>query len=137
MTQKKGFYQSGSRGFTLIEVLVALVIVSLSVISIYSAFAGISDTLARIDNYNRSVLMTLEKFWELEEALLQPKEVYISDFSGELKDERRSFVWEFESNELEDYPSLKEITFTIQWQQGKRTGQLQAGTYLKAVWRGE
>lgn len=118
-------------GFTLVEVMVALAIVSVALVSIFTAFGGISDTLARVDNYNRSCLIGIEKLWELEEAMLKSPEVRSSDFSGELKDERRSFRWEFESKELESYPTLREINLNLHWQQGKRSGDFQAGTYLR------
>ena len=116
------------KGFTLIEVMVAVAIVSVSLVSIYSAFMGISDTLARMDNYNRSVLLGLEKMWELEEAMLVSSETRVSDFSGP-RGER--FTCEFKENELESYPNLREVNLTIQWKQGKRSGSFQAGTYLR------
>lgn len=121
-----------SLGFTLIEVLVALTIVSISVVSVYAAFAGISDTLARVDNYNRSVLIGMEKLWEAEEALLQTDDVNVTNFSGELKESDTRFLkWEFIGTDLTDYPNLKEINLTLQWQQGKRSGTFNVGTYLR------
>lgn len=118
-------------GFTLVEVTVALAIVSVALVSIFTAFGGISDTVARMDNYNRSVLIGLEKLWELEEAMLKSPEVRSSDFSGEVKDERRSFRWEFEGKEVESYPTLREINLNLHWQQGKRNGDFQTTTYLR------
>lgn len=124
-------YHDGT-GFTLIEVLIALTIVSISVVSIYAAFMGISDTLARVDNYNRSVLLGMEKLWELEEALLQSDEARVSDFSGELKEsDTRFFKWEFTGTDLESYPNLKEISLNLQWQQGRRSGNFSVVTYLR------
>lgn len=120
-------------GFTLIEVLVALTIVSISVVSVYAAFTGISDTLARVDNYNRSVLIGMEKLWEVEEALLQSEDANAVNFSGELKEsDTRLLKWEFTQNDLQDYPNLKEINLTLQWQQGKRSGNFNVTTYLRA-----
>jgi len=120
------------KGFTLIEVLVALAIVSVSVVSIFYAFMGISDSIARIDNYNKAVALGLEKIWELEEALMQQDNVDLADFSGEIKEsETRSMRWEITGKEIEEYPTLKEIDFSLQWTQGRRTGNFNTTAYLK------
>ncbi len=124
---------STNKGFTLIEVMVALTIVSVGLVSIYSSFINISDTLARMDNYNRSVLIALEKMWEVEEALMQSDEFKIDTFSGELKDNNRYFKWEFTENAVENYKNLREITINLDWKQGKRKGNMKAGTYFKAL----
>ncbi|MBI4835437.1 MAG: prepilin-type N-terminal cleavage/methylation domain-containing protein [Planctomycetes bacterium] len=121
------------QGFTLIEVLVALIIVSVGVVSIYSSFISISDTLARMDSHNRSILLALEKMWEVQEALMQPDEFKIDTFSGELKENNRYFKWEFTENDVEDYKSLKEITIKLDWEHGRRKGNVTATTYLKAL----
>jgi prepilin-type N-terminal cleavage/methylation domain-containing protein len=120
------------KGFTLIEVLVALAIVSISVVSIFCAFIGISDSIARIDNYNKAVALGVEKIWELEEALINQDNVDFADFSGEIREsENRSMKWEITGKEIENYPNLTEINFSLQWTQGSRTGNFSAAAYLK------
>lgn len=122
------------KGFTLVEVMIALIITSISLTFIYTAFTTIYDTHLRVKNYNQSVLFTLEQFWKLEEAMSQEPEVNISSFSDESKEGLCAFKWEFKEGEpLEDYPFLSEIQFNIKWQHGKRQGGFQAGTYLKQI----
>lgn len=121
-------------GFTLVEVMMALIITSVSLTFIYTAFTTIYDTHLRVKNYNQSILLSMEQFWKLEEAMSQSPEVNIASFSDKSKEGLCLFQWEFEEGEpLENYPLLSEIKFNIKWAQGKRKGSFQAGTYLRQI----
>ena len=120
-------------GFTLMEVTVALAIVSIVVVSIYCSLIGISDAIIRINNYNQSVLLAQEQLWKLEEIWQNStEEIKIADFSPEESEGNRVFKSQFTEESVPSYEeNLKEIDLTIHWQQGRREGNLDLATYFR------
>ena len=124
---------SEAKGFTLVEVMVAVAICSITIVSIYYAFMNISDTIIRVDNYNQLVLVAREEVWKLEEALREAdEEINIEDLSGEQSEGNRFFRWRFTSESIPAYESvLQQINLKMDWQEGRRKGAFEAASYLR------
>ncbi|MFH1228015.1 MAG: prepilin-type N-terminal cleavage/methylation domain-containing protein [Planctomycetota bacterium] len=102
-------------GFTLIEVIVSVVIISISVISIYEAFIGCMDGKVAAENYNRCTVLALEQMEKFD------AESTTSSVTDQLSENNRLFEWNIEKQDTsgiiyEVYPSLKSIVLTIKWQ---------------------
>ena len=107
--------QSTNSGFTLIEVMISVVIVSISVVSIYQAFIACLEGRISSENYNRATLLMTDEIFKFKYA--QPDENADREFLDEKKS--RLFEWDYEISEFSDTeritPSYKKLTFTMKW----------------------
>ena len=120
------------KGFTLIEVMVALVVISVALVAVITAYLQLLNALRNTENYNQAVLISSEQMGLLEDEIRRRGgEVNLSQYSGEETRGTRSFKWEFTGTTPEDYPDLQEIQMTINWSDGKRQGQMIWTSYMK------
>lgn len=117
--RKIGGSEAGQRGFTLIEVLVAMVVLSVSLVSIFQLFSGGLSARRRAEEVGRAAFHAREK---MEELLLYP-EMVPGVLDGEWED---GYSWRAEITEVfqgdpEDAPpwrryfSLFDIRLDVQW----------------------
>ena len=114
------------RGFTLVEVLVAVSLLALGIMAIFEVFIVSWDSRIRAENYARVVVVAVDEFEKAEEIGLP------MDDSGNLSEGNRSFNWTFQQSDvdIEYYPKLKEIDMNMQWQEGKRSGTYNLATFF-------
>jgi general secretion pathway protein I len=67
----------GSRGFTLLEVLVATVILAIAVSGLMSALSGSMRNAARLTDYDRAAMLARRKMDEILEDKKLPKFVFL------------------------------------------------------------
>jgi prepilin-type N-terminal cleavage/methylation domain-containing protein len=103
------------KGFTLIEVMISTVIVSICAVSIYQAFIACLEGRIAAENYNRATLLMTDEIFKFKYGRLD------DNASRSFLDEQkhRSFEWDYEISELPDTeritPSYKKLTFTMKW----------------------
>lgn len=117
------------KGFTLVEVMIASVILALGVVMIYQGFFISLDSLGYCLDYLRLSPLADEKIWQAQDALrrLGPKAEL--DTSGNFIYGRRSFGWNLSYNPLEGSSGLYEINLSVLWQNGRRQARLNRGAY--------
>jgi prepilin-type N-terminal cleavage/methylation domain-containing protein len=121
--------KSSNQGFTFVEIMVAVAVVAIGLVAVLGSFITSYQIFQQTENYNQAVLISLDQFWQLEDALAQGDNSS-SLPSGELTDGLKKFQWAFEETPIQDYNDLKEIKLKISWLDGKRTGQINWATYL-------
>ncbi|MFA5794824.1 MAG: prepilin-type N-terminal cleavage/methylation domain-containing protein [Candidatus Brocadiia bacterium] len=114
-SEPKSGFRKPAKGFTLIELMVSVIIISISVISIYQAFIGCMDGKVAAENYNRCTVLALEQIQKFEE------ESTGSGGTEQLSENNRLFEWTIERKDLtgnayDAYPSLKAIILNMKWQ---------------------
>lgn len=111
-----------SAGITLLEVLIAISILAICIVAIFTVFISCFDAQLRAENHSKAALIAMD-------ALEYANEFPIPLSSQELNEDVRKFTWEFSQNDIEEYPKLKEIIIDIIWEQGKRQGKFSLTTY--------
>jgi len=119
-------YRISQQGFTLIEVLVAFVLLSLTLAVILQIFSGGLRNIGATEDYTRAMVLAEAKLAQLgSEIALE---------TGETGGENDIFNWRLyvapyqgESVEIEGAESavqLYDITLNVQWRQGSRRPQI-------------
>ncbi|MFW6238529.1 MAG: type IV pilus modification PilV family protein [Halanaerobiales bacterium] len=106
---------SDCRGFTLIEVLVAVIILSISFTVLAEGFSLAIDTYSRNRDYNFAVRLAEDKL----EEIAGERE---SMTSGDIERENgRVFDWWVEDRVFQDSRNLRKYTITVEWNEGRRS----------------
>jgi len=116
-------------GFTLVEILVAVSILAIAIITIFQVFIVNWDARLRSEDYTRAVIIAIE---EMEKAIEQTRMGEMMETDGSLAEEKRQFDWRFTDSDVdvEDYPKLKEINMETEWKEGKRSGRYVLSTFF-------
>ncbi len=123
------FSKHKAKGFTLIEVLVAIAIVAIGLAAVFCSFISSYQILKQTENYNQAILISLEQLWQMEDKALRGEDIS-GLYHGEHTDGLKKFEWEFSDDAIEPYEDLKELKLNIKWTEGKRKGQINWASYL-------
>ena len=134
MTSKRFAYRRSNEevlrqsGFTLLETLVAMMILSIALVIIFQQFSGALNAGHVSESYSRAVWHAREK---MEQLLLQ-ETLSPESREGEFGD---GYRWRYRIEPVEAYgplnsevPASFTITVRVAWQQGRRTKQLDIST---------
>ena len=118
-----------ARGFTLIEVLVAMMILSISLTVILQLFSGGLKAAGMSENYTRAVFYAREQM----EAILLAEEFESGTWKGEFDDDFRwksDIVWLEPSEEEKDRIPLDIFSITVKviWNEGPNEKSFEIGT---------
>lgn len=126
----------GGQGFTLLEVLLAVMILALAVPAILYQFSVGMEAGGRARDATEAVLHAKEKLEELKAFVEEDAGAKSGDFGDGYTWETRVAPYELPENEAGEDDMLKfellQLTATVRWDVGGRTRQLELST-LKAV----
>lgn len=113
-----------SAGIILLEVLVSISILAICIIAIFEVFISCFDAQLRSENYTKATVIAMD-------LLEYGEEFPDAESEGELDEDGRIFKWECVRNDIEGYPSLREIVMNMRWKQGKRQGGFSLTRYVR------
>jgi type II secretion system protein I len=111
--------RAGASGFTLLEVLVALALLSIALVVILQLFSANMQGIAASDGYTRAVMTAESQMREITDD----KEIVEKTWSETTNDGYRieGVITPAESERTKDLPvSLLEISVTVHWTDGSR-----------------
>ncbi len=116
-------------GFTLVEVMVAVVVLAVGLIIIYEAFLTSIDTINLFYNRLNAQLFISEKIGQMQDNLDQPQSSFLfSVRSGTIKYANRNFDWQI-NLKLEDVAQeLYQIEALINWKDGQSSRTIKRTT---------
>ena len=123
-SRTKCWRNPGSRAFTLVEVLVALVVLSIGIVVALSAFQGLLVALAEARDTLRADLLIKEKFAETETSLReQPGATPVAARGRFPGTQQADFLWEMSVGEMSgpwsEHRESKVYRFTLSvWREG-------------------
>lgn len=109
-------------GFTLIEVMIATAVLSLTTLLIYEAFFISLDTFNYCYNYLNVFSLADEKIWQAQDDISRFGRLANIAEKGEYIDRNKNFVWNLSNNSIADALNQKlyKIDLILSWQEGNR-----------------
>jgi prepilin-type N-terminal cleavage/methylation domain-containing protein len=117
-------------GFTLVEIMLSVVILSFGTVLLQQAFFNLLDTHNLCRNYVEADLFFQEKLWETQHKLDTQKELPLGLQEGEFAGRRKSFKWRLEVSKIEELEALYKVNLALFWQEGSREKNLFWTTYV-------
>lgn len=119
-------HEAGERGFTLLETLVAVMILSLSLVMLLQLFSDHLTSAHQSANYSRAVFLGKMKMEELLETVEEPLDI----IDGQSEE---GYRWSASLSPMPDAQqpdglSLFVLTVDIFWEQGNRTKHISLST---------
>jgi prepilin-type N-terminal cleavage/methylation domain len=118
-----------NKGFSLIEVMVAVSVLSLGALLIYQSFFSALDLF----NYCRDYLVVAskvdEEIWQAQDSLRRLGSLAQIKNEGKFETRGKVFQWYLSYYPKDDIQDLYAIDMALSWQAGKRKAQLIRSAY--------
>jgi Tfp pilus assembly protein PilV len=116
----------GGGGFSLVETLLAVLLLAVGITIVLRSFGSSLDALAHSAEYTTGLALVEEKLWDLEaKGSIAP-----GSYTGQFPDEARRFRWEVKAAEVKEV-GLCETQVTVSWDRRGRSRAISVVTYLK------
>ncbi|MDD5348092.1 MAG: prepilin-type N-terminal cleavage/methylation domain-containing protein [Candidatus Omnitrophica bacterium] len=136
MTSRTG-KNKARRAFTLIEVMVAVAVLSFGIVMIYQAYFTVANAYSYCSRYLAIAPSVEEKIWEAQDSIRRTGDLVDQPLEGQWQVGAKNYVWLLSYLPLESDPEsgLFKITLEVNWKEGKRyvkTGRTAYAFYQKA-----
>ena len=119
----------GSKGFTLIEVMIATAILSFGLVLIYQAFFISLDTFNYYLNHLNAQLWLDEKIWQVQDDFRRYKVFSPTKIGDEFIMGSKDFNWQMGYSSIKP-EELYKVGLTVSWKQGSRRINLLREAYV-------
>ncbi|MBI2870635.1 MAG: hypothetical protein HYY14_02865 [Candidatus Omnitrophica bacterium] len=116
-------------GFLLFEVLVAVAIVSATLVFITRGFSTSLRAIRLSDGYLAATWLAEEKLESLARRFSEDNDPSILSDRGHFPRPYDSFSWKTDSEELEELP-LRTVELVVNWEEGRRREEIRMDTYF-------
>lgn len=117
------------RGFTLIEIMMAVAILSFGLVLVLQSFATALEGLKGARRVSAASSLLEEKMEELKEKAREENGMAEGPLSGEFDKEYKGYKWDA-SVKPGPVAELNELELTVSWTDGKTPRNLSAVTYV-------
>ena len=124
-------YPLCAKGFTLIEAMIATVILALGTTFLSRSFFITLDSYNYCSRYLQVLSLADEKVWEAEEKLSRLGSAAPIDNAGSFTERGRDFKWYLAYSPLDEEGSLYKVDFEMSWQEGARKARIRRSTYAR------
>jgi Tfp pilus assembly protein PilV len=116
----------GGGGFSLVETLLAVLLLAVGITIVLRSFGSSLDALGNSAEYTTGLALVEAKLWDLEaKGSIAP-----GSYTGQFPDEDRRFRWEVKAAEVKEV-GLCETQVTVSWDRRGRSRAISVVTYLK------
>lgn len=119
----------GTKGFTLMEVMVATVVLSLGTVLIYGSFFSSLDAFSRYVNYLNVIPWADEQLWRAQDELMKLGDQAQVQTAGNFQKTGKDFKWGLNYSRIDE--GLYSIDLGLYWQQGQRGAELSRSAYAE------
>lgn len=113
-----------NKGFLLIEVLTAVILLGFSVVYLSRAFMNCLNTMQQFANYTAALILAEEKLFNLETIAKESDIIKEGKFS-----ENTDFSYRMDVYRLADL-KLNQADLDVQWKDGRRSGVVSMSGYF-------
>jgi len=121
---------AANRGFTLIEVIMTVAILSFGIVAIYEAMFVSIDTYGYYTRYLGTQDWVNERIWSIQDELMTAKELEVGQTSGHIRRGHKTFDWTMAVKQLDEEQQLYQIDLMLSWREGDRKIQTVRTAYL-------
>lgn len=116
----QGFHKRKCQGFTLIEIMVTVAILSFGIVAIFESFFISLDAFSYYSNYIDAQGWINEKIWQLQDQLNKEGLLIAGDDRGFLKIKNRDFDWTTSISLIDEKYGLYKLSVSLFWHEGSR-----------------
>lgn len=109
---------SSKKGFTLIELIMTVAILSFGIVSIYEALFVSADVYGYYTNYLNIQGWMSEKIWDVQKELITSQTLDIERESGQIVRNHKTFDWMMTVMLIDETQGLYRINITLSWNEG-------------------
>ncbi len=121
-----------NKGFTLVEVMVATVVLVVGVVGIFEAFLLSLDALAVFNNRLNAQWFFDEKIWQAQNRLDEPAGLFMPmQDNGVMRIGTEEYTWASTMQIIDTRQELYRINLNLNWQQGNKKMEVKAQTMAK------
>lgn len=110
-----------ARGFTLIEVMVGVAVLSFGIVVIFETFFLSLNTYSSYSNYLKTQNWLDEKIWDMQDRLNHSSLITMNTDSGQVHVNNRDLSWNMSVGVVDWDESLIEVNVNLSWQEDGRT----------------
>jgi len=118
------------RGFTLIEVMVAVAVLSFGLVMVYQAFFIVLDSFNYSADYLEVSPWMDEKIWLAQDSIMRGGSENNTG-QGEFILRNKKFNWSLSSRALDPISNLSEVNLEVTWKEGRRSVLASRSFYAK------
>lgn len=118
-------------GFTLIEVMISVAILSIGLVLILQGSTNLLNILRISENNLKVTLMAENKMAEAEISIKENRNIFLKDLNEEFQFDNVQLKWEVSITLDEENENLNKVEAVMFWQEGKRTGKIFLDTYMR------
>jgi len=126
-----GNKKDSQRAFTLIEVMVAVAVLSFGLVLIYQAFFIVLDTFNYGADYLEVSPWINEKIWQAQDSIIHKGSLAEIAPEGEFVLQNKKFTWSLKSAQISGLNDLSSLNLEVSWKEGKRTAQVSRNAYAR------
>ena len=131
MMSLTGIKSGSKRAFTLIEVMVAVAVLSFGLVMVYQAFFIVLDTFNYGADYLEVSPWMDEKIWQAQDSIMRKGLLEDNSADGELTLRNKKFTWALENSPIAGTNNLTALKLEVSWKEGKRVAQVSRSCYAK------
>jgi prepilin-type N-terminal cleavage/methylation domain-containing protein len=130
-------FRARKTGFTLIEVMVAAMVLVAGVVFIYESFFMSLDLFGYCSDYLNVSTWMSEKVWEIQDSIRQYGFLAHIDKRGSFTRRGRHFAWNASCNLISEAPDmdLYNIALNLSWRVGVRSFKMNRAAYATYVYK--
>lgn len=121
---------SNTRGFTLIEVMLAVCVLALGVVMVQQGLLRSADLVARASTRLKARFLLEEKLWQTRETLVFADAPESADDGGSGGDAMSSYQWDVGSSATGDTEDLYSVKGKIIWKESGRDVEFENETFV-------
>ena len=114
------------RGFTLVEMVVATVLLALGVVGALACISSATRSTSISSEYTTAAFLAQQKFAELE---AQPDQIQGGEQNGDFGEAHPTFSWR-QQVESTTIASLMRVTLQVEWRSGALSRSAQFASYI-------
>lgn len=119
----------GNKGFTLLEVMMTTVVLSLGAVLIYNSFFTSVDAFDYYSTLYKTIPWMDEKIWETQDSLARLGPGASVETGGSLNSANKNILWNLSFVPINSAGNLYRIDLILFWPQGNKKIQLSRSAY--------
>ena len=119
-----------NKGFTLVEVMMTVAILSFGIVSIYEALFVSLDAYGYYTHYFNTSDWIGEKIWEVQSELINSGALNEEQTSGKIVRDHKAYDWLMTVSLLDPTQGLYKVRVILSWQEGNKKVDTTREVYL-------